>query len=84
MKRILLFSALAVLSVLSSSCAKSITEKMKLAENIGIQCTPEVLEIKGGNIPATLTVTCPKGYFHPKATMDVTPVLKAAKPRGKP
>lgn len=75
MKRILLFSALAVLSVLSSSCAKSITEKMKLAENIGIQCTPEVLEIKGGNIPATLTVTCPKGYFHPKATMDVTPVL---------
>ena len=60
---------------MSASCAKSRMEKMQLGQDIIIQCTPKVLEIKGGQIPATLTVTCPKGYFEPKATMDVVPVL---------
>ena len=75
MKRIIISVALAALAVLSSSCDKSMLEKMQLAENVNIQCTPEVLAIVGGQIPATVTVTCPKGYFHPKATMDVIPVL---------
>ena len=75
MKRIISFSALAALVLLSASCSKSRLEQMQLAKDVTIQCTPEVLEIKGGNIPATVTVTCPKGYFHPKATMEVTPVL---------
>lgn len=75
MKRIITFAAVAAAAVLSSSCAKSRLEQMALAENVGIECSPEVLEIKGGKIPVTLTVTCPKGYFHPKATMDVVPVL---------
>lgn len=75
MKRFFISVALAALAVLSSSCDKSMMEKMQLAENVDIQCTPELLGIVGGQIPATVTVTCPKGYFHPKATMDVTPVL---------
>ena len=75
MKRILTFAALAALVLMSASCAKSRLEQMQLAKNVVINCNPEVLEIKGGQIPATLTVTCPKDYFHPKATMDVTPVL---------
>jgi outer membrane protein OmpA-like peptidoglycan-associated protein len=75
MKRFIISVALAALAVLSSSCDKSMMEKMQLAENVDIQCTPELLGIVGGQIPATVTVTCPKGYFHPKATMDVTPVL---------
>ena len=75
MKRILTFAALAALAVISSSCAKSRLEQMALAENVDIKCTPEVLEIKGGKIPAAISVTCPKGYFHSKATMDVVPVL---------
>lgn len=48
---------------------------MQLAKDVDIKCTPEVLEVVAGKIPATVSVTCPKGYFHPKATMDVTPVL---------
>lgn len=75
MKRILTFAALATLVLLSASCAKSRLEQMQLAKDVVINCNPEVLEIKGGQIPATITVTCPKDYFHPKATMDVTPVL---------
>lgn len=75
MKRILTYAALAALAIISSSCAKSRLEQMQLAKDVDIKCTPEVLEIVAGKIPATVTVTCPKGYFHPKATMDVTPVL---------
>lgn len=75
MKRILTFSALAALVLLSASCAKSRLEQMQLAKDVTIQCAPAVLEIKGGKIPATITVSCPKDYFHPKATMDVVPVL---------
>ena len=75
MKRFLTYAALAALALALSSCAKSRLEQMQLAKDVNIQCTPEVLEIKAGKIPATVTVTCPKGYFHPKATMDVTPVL---------
>lgn len=75
MKRILTYGALVALALALSSCAKSRIEQMQLAKDVDIQCTPEVLEIKAGKIPATITVTCPKGYFHPKATMDVTPVL---------
>jgi len=75
MKRILTFSALIALALISSSCAKSRLEQMQLAENVVINCDPQVLEIKGGKIAATVSVTCPKDYFHPKATMDVVPVL---------
>ena len=75
MKRILTLAAFAALMLLSASCAKSRLEQMQMAKDVLISCNPELLEINNGKIPATVTVTCPKGYFHPKATMDVTPVL---------
>jgi len=75
MKRILSFAALTALMLLGTSCAKSRVEQMQMAKDVTISCTPEILEIQAGKIPATVTVTCPKGYFHPKATMDVIPVL---------
>ena len=75
MKRILSFIALSTLVVLGSSCSKSRLEQMQMAKEVQISCTPEVLEIKGGKIPATVSVTVPKGYFYSKATMDVQPVL---------
>lgn len=75
MKRILTLAALTALTLLSASCAKSRLEQMQMAKDVVITCTPELLEINNGKIPATVSVTCPKGYFHPKATMDVTPVL---------
>ncbi len=59
----------------AASCSKSIAEQMKLAENVQIDCTPEVLALVGDKIPVDLTVTYPKGYFHPKAILELTPVL---------
>ena len=75
MKRILTFISLAALCILAASCSKSRFEQMALAENVKIECTPEILTATAGNIPAKITVTYPEGYFHPQATMDVTPVL---------
>ncbi|MBO4475876.1 MAG: hypothetical protein J5737_04060 [Bacteroidales bacterium] len=75
MKRILSLAALSALLLLGTSCAKSRIEQMQMAKDVVISCSPEILEIKAGKIPATVTVECPKGYFHPQATMDVLPVL---------
>ena len=75
MKSILKLFALCALVLAVSSCGKSRAEQMKMAENVKIQCTPEVLVATAGKIPVTITVTYPQGYFHPKATMIVTPVL---------
>ena len=75
MKRIFKIFALCALVVAAASCSKSRAEQMKLAENVKVSCTPEVLALVGDKIPAEITVTYPAKYFHPKATLEVTPVL---------
>lgn len=75
MKRIFKIFALCGLVVAAASCSKSRAEQMKLAENVMVSCTPEVLALVGDKIPAEITVTYPAKYFHPKATLEVTPVL---------
>lgn len=75
MKKIFKALALCALVVSAASCSKSRAEQMKLAENVNIDCTPEVLALVGDKINATITVTYPAKYFHPKATLEVTPVL---------
>ena len=38
--------------------------------------TPQVLEAKGGKVPATINGKFPEKYFNKKAVVEVTPVLK--------
>ena len=66
---------LAAAVVVAAACSQSRAEQMKLAEKVGITCTPEVLALVGDKIPVDLSVTYPDGYFHPKAILEVTPVL---------
>ena len=47
----------------------------KMAENVIAECNPAVLEVVAGEIDATVTVTYPEDYFHPKAILEVTPVI---------
>ena len=75
MKRIFKIFALCALVVAAASCSKSRAEQMKLAENVKVSCTPEGRARVGDKIPAEITVTYPAKYFHPKATLEVTPVL---------
>ena len=45
------------------------------ADQIQINCTPEVLEVVAGEIKAEVMVTFPAGYFQPKYTLTLTPVI---------
>ena len=54
MKKILTSVALVALVVFSSSCSKSRAEKMAMAENVVVNCNPEVLQLVGDRIPAEI------------------------------
>ena len=74
MKRCIKFMFAAVLGLAAAACSSP--EKMaEMAENVTIKCEPAVLEVVGGNIDATVSVTYPEDYFHPKAILEVTPVI---------
>lgn len=75
MKRIISLSLVAAICVVATSCSGSIIKKMQMAENVVTECNPSPLQVVNGQIPAKVTVTCPKGYFAPKAIVKVTPVL---------
>lgn len=64
----------AVLMGFTVACSSP--EKMaEMAENVTVKCEPAVLEVIGGVIDATVSVTYPEDYFHPKAILEVTPVI---------
>lgn len=74
MKKCIKVLAAAIIGFAAVACSSA--EKMaEMAENVRVECNPAVLEAVAGNIDAALTVTYPEGYFHPKAILEVTPVL---------
>ena len=74
MKRSIKFMFAAVLGLAAAACSSP--EKMaEMAENVTIKCEPAVLEVVGGNIDAQVSVTYPEDYFHPKAILEVTPLI---------
>lgn len=74
MKKILNLLMIALTAVVLQSCGspKKMAEK---ADLVTVTCTPEVLEVVAGNIKATLAVTFPKDFFHPKAIVEVVPTI---------
>ena len=74
MKKTIKLMAAAILGIAAISCSSP--EKMaEMAENVIVKCEPAVLEVIGGEIDATVSVTYPEDYFHPKAILEVTPVI---------
>ena len=74
MRKLINFMAAAVLGIAAIACSSP--EKMaEMAENVTVKCEPAVLEVIGGEINATVSVTYPEDYFHPKAILEVTPVI---------
>jgi hypothetical protein len=74
MKRIFNFLSAIVLGFAAIACSSA--EKMaEMAENVTVKCEPAVLEVVAGEIDATVSVTYPEDYFHPKAILEVTPVI---------
>ena len=74
MKKTIKSMAAALLGFAAIACSSP--EKMaEQAENVLVKCEPAVLEVVAGEINATVTVTYPEDYFHPKAILEVTPVI---------
>ena len=74
MNRTLKFLAAAAMIVAAASCA-SIEKMAKMAENVKVTCEPGVLEVVDSSIDPVVSVTYPADYFHPKAILEVTPVI---------
>ena len=65
---------IAAAGLLISSCG-SPKKMAESAEAVSVNCNPQVLEVVAGNIKADVSVTFPADFFHPKAIVEVIPVL---------
>ena len=74
MKKALYFVLAAVVAIAAVSCS-SVEKMAKMAESVTVECAPAPLEAVGGQITPLVAVTYPAGYFHPKAILEVTPVI---------
>ena len=74
MKKSIKFVVAAILGLAAVACS-SPKKMAEMAENVIVKCDPAVLEVVGGEINADVTVTYPADYFHPKAILEVTPVI---------
>ena len=74
MNRTIKVLSIALLSLAAVACS-SPKKMAEMAESVNVSCNPAVLEVVGGEINADVTVTYPADYFHPKAILEVTPVL---------
>lgn len=74
MKKTIKSLSAVILAFAAAACSSP--EKMtEMAEELTVGCEPAVLEVIGGKIDADVTVTYPADYFHPKAIIEVTPVI---------
>ena len=73
-KSLLRFLGIAAFGVMLMACNNP-KDMVKYADDVEKSCTPEVLEVIADKIDVSYTLKFPEGYFHPKAMLEVTPVL---------
>ena len=69
---VLMIAAAGLFITTSCGSPKKMAES---AEEVSVSCNPQVLEVIAGNIKADVTVTFPEDFFHPKAIVEMVPVL---------
>lgn len=74
MKKAIKSLSAVVLGLAAVACA-SPSKMAEMAESVTVTCDPSPLEVVAGKIEATVAVTYPAKYFHPKAVLEVTPVI---------
>lgn len=74
MKRFFNVLMIAIAGVIIASCGNP--KKMaKEADQVSVQCNPQVLEVVAGKIRTNVTVSFPEKFFHPKAIIEVVPAI---------
>lgn len=66
--------AIAFIGVSIASCSNP-SKMAKDAQLVTVECNPQILEVVANEITATYTMNFPQNYFHPKAILEVVPVL---------
>ncbi len=75
MKNLRNLAILLLAAAVLSSCG-GLNKMVKEADQVGYAVTPEVLEMHGGEVDMTVDVNYPAKYFHKKAIVTLTPVLR--------
>ena len=73
-KNLVKILSLAIIGILMVSCSNP-AKMAKEAQLVGTKCNPTVLEVIADEISATYELSFPEKYFHPKAILEITPVL---------
>ena len=73
-KNLLKVLAVAILGISIASCSNP-SKMAKDAQLVTVESNPKVLEVIADEITATYTMNFPAEYFHPKAILEVIPVL---------
>ena len=73
-KNVLCALTLALSGLIITSCY-SPAKMAKYPESVTVACVPQVLEVVADVINATYTVSFADGFFHPKAILEINPVL---------
>jgi len=66
--------SIAIIGFAMVSCSNP-AKMVKESQLITTETTPKVLEVVAGEISANYSINFPEGYFHPKAIMEIVPVL---------
>jgi outer membrane protein OmpA-like peptidoglycan-associated protein len=66
--------AVAILGISMASCSNP-SKMAKEADLVTVESNPQVLEVVADEITATYSMSFPEDYFHPKAILEITPVL---------
>ncbi len=66
--------AVAILGVSMVSCSNP-SKMAKNAQLVSVESNPKILEVVANEITATYTMNFPEKYFHPRAILEVVPVL---------
>lgn len=72
MKKIKSFLTLVLLGILLASCGSN----LKPFDSKNVIVDPQPLELKGGKVPVTITLSVPAKWFNKKAEVRITPVLR--------
>ena len=76
MKKNVFCAILFAIAGLSLASCSSPAKMAKYPELVTVSCTPQILEVVADVVIATYSVSFAEGYFHPKAILEVVPVLK--------
>ncbi len=75
MKKIFYAFMIAAAGMFVATSCGSPKKMAESADEVSVSCNPQVLEVVAGKIKADVTVSFPADFFHPKAIVEVVPVL---------